>query len=120
MIALAIILSYFLIGLASGRAVFVRNLGDSPRFYLKEQYANLSVANDFSKVKVKRVTDEMERAVTAASFTALFWPVMVPFFLVIQAPTPTEKARAKEEKQKELEDRFRQLESEVLSFGKRL
>jgi hypothetical protein len=119
MIALTILASYVLIGMVSGRVLFIKSLSDSPRYRYERIYAS-RVIDDYSKVSLKKTTSEYNRAMKLSAFGGASWPIALPFYVFILAPTPTEKARAKEEKQKELEDRFRQLESEVLSFGKKL
>lgn len=120
MLTLAIVIGYFLTGMVSGRILFVKSLGEAARHYYKDKYANMDVANDFSKIRVKKASPELEKAQVLAVFGLILWPVLLPFNLMVEAPTPHERAIAKDKQQRELEARFKELEAEVAAFGKKM
>lgn len=116
MIALAIVLAYFAIGYFSARAVFAKRLGDSPRYERQSAYS-----------RGRSATSDFETASMWGALTLFFWPIVGLIFGVVHGATPHEKQLEREERQRALEYeqktlalRFKQLEREVLDFGKGL
>jgi hypothetical protein len=106
MIILLITWGWLMIGVALGRVLFVRVLGDQPRRAAvdrKDQYGRRYTEEN-------GWTDAFARAVWAGIACAVGWPVALPLALML-AHTSTEKLRAKRQR---LQAEVAQLEREVL------
>lgn len=104
MIETVVVAVYFLIGLLLGRQVFTRTLGTA------ERYQN---------IVTRFWTPEFTSAVWWGILTVPGWPVTSLVGWMFSS-TPHEKQQKSAAEQKQLEKRFRELEHEVLQFGKNL
>lgn len=108
MLALAIVIGYFVIGSLFARSSFNRALGNAKRTY-KPSYSDTAYW-----------TPEFTNAFWLAITNFLVWPTVAPFQFFIMGPTPHEQRLENEKKEKELATRFKELERDVLRFGERI
>lgn len=97
---------YFVVALVVSRKLFVRILGDSPRHRPRSEYSSYTFW-----------THEHTMAVWISVASLVAWPVVL-LFCALFGRTPHEVSQSKATEMKALEDRYKELEREVMSFGK--
>jgi hypothetical protein len=97
-LALSIVLAFFIIGFIAGRKTFISELGDSPR-RIKPTYGT------------PRMTSDYQRALEWSLFVFFFWFVLIPIRGMIRE-TPSEQADRKRQELEELRAEMKVLEKE--------
>lgn len=91
---------YLMVGASLGRAVYVRHLGNEPRYNRHD-----------------RLTERAAAATSAAFFTFFGWPITLPFWLMVR-PTPIERAQSMRQELEEAQKELERLEAQIRERGK--
>lgn len=115
LLSIGIPVLYTVIGLVLARIIFNRTMGTAER--RRQLYSG----------SITEWTSEFTSAIWIAVFTIPFWPLVFPVTGFVFSDTTHEKQIKQKQKQirldrekREFEHRFKELEAEVLAFGKKL
>lgn len=104
-----LLLAYFLVGVVSGRVLFVKRLGRNSRYYLGRQTNEWREESGPTRAID---SDDLTSAKLWGMFSMLLWPIMIASF-IIQAPTPAEKELRRERELEEMIEKAEKLTKQL-------
>jgi hypothetical protein len=115
MIILGIIAAYILIGITTGRVIFVKRLGTSPR--QRDVYAEASTNRYSSHYGEHKWVPsyEYDSAWWWAFLALPFWWITIPLH-IIDAPTPYEKAEIRKKELHSQAEEIKKLEKMIKEY----